>query len=76
MNIYYDPKADAVDIILKKGKVAETREIGRGMFLDVDTSGEPLTLEILDASERFSLKDMQRLSFTVANYPTRFGKSA
>lgn len=50
MKIFYDPKADAIDIIFKEGKVYETREIGRELYLDIDKKGEPLSLEILDAS--------------------------
>mgnify|MGYP001610641378 CR=1 FL=1 len=42
MNIYYDPKVDALDVVFKSGEVFETREIGREMFLDVDKKGEPL----------------------------------
>ena len=76
MNIYFDPKADAVDIVFKNGTVAETREIGREMYLDVDKNGEPLSLEILGASERFALDDFTRLSLNIANYPKGFGKSS
>ena len=74
MNIYYDPKADTVDIIFKKGKVYETREIGREMYLDVDKKGEPLSLEILGASERLPLEEFRHLTFSVANYPKDFGQ--
>lgn len=75
MNIFYDPKADAIDIVLKKGKVSETREIGREMYLDVDKNGEPLSLEILDAKSRFPVEDFSYLSFNIANYPKDFGRS-
>lgn len=74
MNIFYDPKADAVDIVFKKGKVSETREIGREMYLDVDKNGEPLSLEILDAKSRFSVEEFNNLSFNIANYPHKFGQ--
>lgn len=74
MNIFYDPKADAIDIVFKKGKVYETREIGREMYLDVDKNGEPLSLEILDAKSRFSLEEFSNLSFNIANYPHKFGQ--
>lgn len=74
MNIYYDPKADAIDIVFKKGRVSETREIGREMYLDVDKSGEPLSLEILDAKSRFSMEEFNNLSFNITNYPYKFGQ--
>ena len=76
MNIFYDPKADAIDIIFKKGKVSETREIGREMYLDVDKNGEPLSLEILDAKSRFPVEESGNLSFNIANYPKDFNRSA
>lgn len=75
MNIYYDPKVDALDVVFKKGDVSETREVGREMFLDVDKDGEPLSLEILDASHRLPADAFGRLSFTIANYPKPFGVS-
>lgn len=72
MKIYYDSRADAIDIVFKKGKVHETREIGREMFLDVDKKGEPLSLEILEASKRLSTKELKYLTFNIANYPREF----
>lgn len=75
MKIFYDPKADAIDIIFKEGKVYETREIGRELYLDIDKKGEPLSLEILDASSRLPVKEFNHLSFNVANYPKNFGRA-
>lgn len=75
MKIYYDPKADAIDIIFKKGKVFETRKMGTEMYLDIDKNGEPLSLEILGASERLPLDEFTHLSFSIANYPKDFGKA-
>lgn len=74
MNIFYDPRADAIDIVFKKGKVVETRKIGREMYLDVDKNGEPLSLEILDARSRFPTEEFRNLSFNIANYPHKFGQ--
>jgi len=73
MKIFYDPKADAVDIIFKKGKVFETRKIGPETYIDVDKNGEPLSLEILGASERLPVEEFTNLSFNIANYPKDFG---
>ena len=53
MRIIYDPLADAVSITLTKGKVAKTKEIGQDTLLDLDKKGNPLYLEILDASRHF-----------------------
>lgn len=68
MKINYDPKADALDIIFKKGKVFETREVGREMYMDVDRKGEPLSLEILGASERIPMDEFNNLSFNISHY--------
>lgn len=73
MKIFYDPRADALDIIFKKGKVSETRKIGTEMFLDINEVGEPLSLEILGASERLPADEFNNLSFNIANYPENFG---
>lgn len=68
MKINYDPKADALDIIFKKGKVFETREVGREMYMDVDRKGEPLSLEILGASERIPMDEFNNLSLNISHY--------
>ncbi len=60
MNYTYDPRADAVNIIFKKGKVTETREIAPGVMVDFDKKGAPLYLEILDAGKRFAPKYTSR----------------
>ena len=74
MKIYYDPKADALDIIFKEGKVSETREVGREIYLDVDKKGEPLSLEILVASERLPVEEFNQLSISFTNYPKNLRK--
>lgn len=74
MKIYYDPRVDALDIIFKRGKVEETREIGREMYLDVDKKGEPLSLEILAASKRLPVDEFSHLSISFANYPRDLGR--
>lgn len=60
MNYTYDPRADAVNITFKKGKVAETREIAPGVMVDFDKKGAPLYLEILDVGKRFAPKYTSR----------------
>lgn len=52
MEITYDPKADAVNIVFKKGKVAKTVEIAPEINLDLDKNQAPLYLEIIGASEK------------------------
>lgn len=62
MKYTYDPMADAISITLKKGKVAETKEIADGVLLDVDSRGKPLYLEILFVRKRFGKERVGNLS--------------
>lgn len=52
MEITYDPKADALNLTFRKGKVAKTVEIAPEINLDLDKKGKPLYLEIIGASEK------------------------
>ena len=56
MEITYDSKADALNIILKKGKVVKTMELASGVILDFGKNSEPLYLEIIGASEKIGKK--------------------
>lgn len=56
MEITYDPKADALNIIFKDGEVAKTVEIAPKINLDLDKKGKPLYLEIIRASEKMGRK--------------------
>ena len=63
MKITYDKKVDALNVELRPGVVAETREVAPEIFLDVDGSGKPLYLEIVGASEKIGRKNFSRLTF-------------
>lgn len=52
MKIDYDPDADAMNINLKKGDVAKTVKLEDNVLVDLDKSGEILTIEILFVKER------------------------
>jgi len=56
MEITYDPKADALNLTFKKGKVAKTIELAPEIILDLDKKGNPLYLEIIGASEKIGKK--------------------
>ena len=73
MRITYDPLADAVSITIKKGKVAKTKEIGQDTLLDLDKKGNPLYLEILDASRHFkrNKRDLGKMEFVPVKYSKR-----
>jgi len=61
MEITYDPKADALNITFKKGKVAKTEEIAPEINLDLDKKGKPLYLEIIGASEKMGKKRVNEI---------------
>ena len=58
MQITYDRKADALYIRLQSGKFVKNKEIEEGIILDIGENGALLGIEILEASSRFSLKDI------------------
>ena len=62
MKYTYDPMADAINITLQKGRVADTMEIAQGVLLDVDKNKQPLYLEILDVRKRFGRERVGNLS--------------
>ena len=52
MKIEYNPKADAMYIRFKVGKVAESDEVHPGVVFDFDADGKVLGIEMLDVSLR------------------------
>lgn len=59
MKINYDKTANAVYIQIKKGKISKTIEVSKSVIHDVDSGGNILGIEILNASKLFSLKDLE-----------------
>ncbi len=53
MKITYDKSVDAMNLTIRAGKVAKTISVSNGIMLDVDKKGNPLYLEILNASSLF-----------------------
>jgi len=62
MKIEYDREVDALYVRLQEKYVARTVEIEEGLNLDLDGSGKLIGLEILDATERYSLADIFNIS--------------
>ncbi|MHA1974234.1 MAG: DUF2283 domain-containing protein [Candidatus Hodarchaeales archaeon] len=56
MKINYDPKADALYIKLSDNKIKETEESGKGLIIDYDDNGDPVGIELLNASRLFGGK--------------------
>ena len=62
MKLEYDREADAVYIYLQEKEVAKTLEVCEGVNIDLDNQGKLVGFEILDATQRYSLKDIFDLS--------------
>ncbi|MDP2683084.1 MAG: DUF2283 domain-containing protein [Deltaproteobacteria bacterium] len=62
MKIEYDKEVDALYIRIQEKKVSHTREVEEGINLDIDEEGKIIGLEIIGATERYSLEDIFNLS--------------
>ncbi len=69
MKIEFDPVADAIYIRLKDSVVFDTKEASRGVFIDIDEDDEPIGIEIINASKRFSGQELTRFTFDVFQAP-------
>ena len=61
MEIRYDKDADAMYIKLRKGEFAKNKVIDDLTIFDLDSKGNLLGIELLDASKRFSKKSLQEI---------------
>lgn len=67
MKFAYDPQVDALTIVLveREGRAARShlvsREIGPGMYVDEDANGNPVSIEVLDASVRIPRKQLEEM---------------
>ena len=59
MRIQYDPQVDALYIKLRDGKIEESDEIAQGFIVDYDAAGNPVAIEILDASRVLGGREMK-----------------
>lgn len=58
----YDPEADALYLRLKKRRVSKTVEIADHVFVDLDSEGTPLGIEILFVSRHYSPEELASVS--------------
>ncbi|QQS47658.1 MAG: DUF2283 domain-containing protein [Acidobacteriota bacterium] len=64
MKVIYDNETDTLTVILSENPVAESDEDKPGIILDYDSSGNLVSLEVLDASQRVMLPT--RIEYQVA----------
>ena len=59
MKIAYSPDADVLTIRLREGKPTDSRDIAEGVIVHLSAKGQPLEIEILDASKVVQKKDIE-----------------
>ncbi len=59
MKIAYSPDADVLTIQLGEGELSDSRDIAEGVIVHLSRAGEPLEIEILDASRVVQKKDVE-----------------
>ena len=62
MKIEYDKKADAVYIYLQEKEAAKTIELSEIVKVDLDKEGKLIVIEVLNATQRYSLSDIFNIS--------------
>ena len=65
MKMNYDPKADALYIKLREGKIEESDEISEGIIVDYDEKNKPLGIEFLDAAVLFGGRHEMRVELAL-----------
>ncbi|MBI4536458.1 MAG: DUF2283 domain-containing protein [candidate division NC10 bacterium] len=59
MRIAYAPEADVMTIQLREGKPADSHDLAEGIIVHLSASGQPLEIEILDASKVVQKKGIE-----------------
>ncbi len=59
MKIKYSADADVLTILLREGRIRDSRDIAEGIIVHLSAKGQPLEIEILDASKVVEKKDVE-----------------
>ena len=62
MKIEYDREVDAVYIYLQEKEAAKTIELSETVKVDLDKEGKLIGVEVLNATQRYSLSDIFNIS--------------
>lgn len=69
MKITYDKTVDALNVSLRRGSVAQTLEVAPEIFIDVDTKGRTLNIEIIGAREKVGVRNFNTVTVGTKNIP-------
>jgi len=69
MKITYDKRVDALNLVVKTGRMAKTVEISPEVMLDLDKNGNPLYLEIIGVSEKIGKKNFANITIGTRSIP-------
>lgn len=58
MRIAYDSQADALEIVVREGLVARTRELDAGTLIDVDEHGCLLSIEVIRPARDWPVEEI------------------
>ena len=67
MKVTYDPETDILTVRLKEKQISESDELQEGVIADLDSHGNIIGLEILDASQRIT--EPQNMIFESMGHP-------
>lgn len=67
MKLHYYPETDSLYIELKSGPGAETREVAKGVNVDLDADGNIVGLDIDQASRKLDLSTLEAVDLPLGN---------
>ena len=67
MKITYDKEADALAIWFQGVKSIKTIDVTEDIFVDVDRQGRLAGIEVLHASKKANLRDIEKISVSLSH---------
>ena len=75
MKSTYDTIADALYITFKKGKISNTIKLSDRLIVDLDSKGNTVGIEILDAKNQLAVKSFSNI-LSIPMYNTKTNLNA
>ena len=66
MKITFDPKHNVMRIKFRDGKYEISKEVDDGIIIDMTKDNKIMAIEILNASEKISAKEMKEITISAA----------